>query len=45
MSKRPSYWLEFDEITTNEVANADVSEFVLAAAASELAWDAVLSSF
>jgi L-aminopeptidase/D-esterase-like protein len=32
-------------VTTNEVANADVSQFVLAAAASELAWDAVLSSF
>jgi L-aminopeptidase/D-esterase-like protein len=32
-------------VTTNEVANADVSEFVLAAAASELAWDAVLCSF
>jgi len=32
-------------VTTNEIANADVNEFVLAAAASELAWDAVLSSF
>jgi len=32
-------------VTTNEVANADVNQFVLAAAASELAWDAVLCSF
>jgi len=32
-------------VTTNEVAGAGVNEFVLAAAASELAWDAVLSSF
>jgi L-aminopeptidase/D-esterase-like protein len=32
-------------VTTNAVANADVNEFVLAAAASEAAWDAVLSSF
>src|SRR5436309_1490972 len=29
-------------VTTNKVAGGDVNEFVLAAAASELAWDAVL---
>ena len=33
-------------VTTNEVAPGhDVNEFVLAAAASELAWDAVLASY
>ena len=31
-------------VTTNEVPGGDVNEFVLAAAASELAWDAVLAS-
>lgn len=31
-------------VTTNEVAGGQVNEFVLAAAASELAWDAVLAS-
>ncbi len=31
-------------VTTNEVSGGDVNEFVLAAAASETAWDAVLSS-
>jgi L-aminopeptidase/D-esterase-like protein len=31
-------------VTTNEVDDPEVNDFVLAAAASELAWDAVLSS-
>lgn len=31
-------------VTTNEVPGSDVNEFVLAAAASELAWDAVFAS-
>jgi L-aminopeptidase/D-esterase-like protein len=32
-------------VTTNEVANKDFNDLILASAASELAWDAVLTSF
>ena len=32
-------------LTTNEIEAATTNEFVLSAAASELAWDAVLASY